>query len=469
VTAPAQRRRSRPPTVESLAAAVFALFGMAVGSGRIGDNSMFVHIRTGMDLVAGRGIPRNDPYSFTAGGHAWVVQSWLPSWTYGWTERLGGFGWVAVEQGALLAVLAWLVVRLARTGAVSRTIAAAGIAIGIGAPFWSARPLVFGLIAFALVALVVERGAHPAWLVPVVWLWVNSHGSFPLGLAWLVAVTVGAWLDDRGRPTRQLRELRYVGGFVGGLLVAAVNPLGPRLLWFPLTVGDKRSVFRTVVEWQSPDFQRTGGMVALAFLVLGLVVLFRRRVPWRDALPVGLFIGLGLFAMRNLAPMAVVLAPVLGRALLGGSPATRRPINSMIAGVLAAAFVVIGAGAASGAGLDTSAYPVAATTWLEKRGYVDTDAHRVATQDVVGCYFELRYGREAHVFIDDRVDMYPVAVSEDYRALLRGSPRAMRVLDKWGVDAVLWQSDQPLTAILDLAPAWHRAYTRSGWSVYLRS
>ena len=67
-------------------------------------------------MVAGGGIPRTDPYSFTAFGDSWVVQSWLPDWTYGWAHRLGGFRLVLLEQALLIAVLVWLVVRLARAG-----------------------------------------------------------------------------------------------------------------------------------------------------------------------------------------------------------------------------------------------------------------------------------------------------------------------------------------------------------------
>ena len=67
-------------------------------------------------MVAGLGIPRVDPYSFTAPGHEWVVQSWLPEWTYGWAQRLGGFRLVVLEQALLIALLVWLVVRLVRAG-----------------------------------------------------------------------------------------------------------------------------------------------------------------------------------------------------------------------------------------------------------------------------------------------------------------------------------------------------------------
>src|SRR5205807_1337850 len=227
-------RRLRPPGLESLFLAAPVLFGFRLGARPISDNSTFVHLRTGHDLVAG---------------------------------------------------------------------------------YWTPRPLLFGLLALAATVTVVERRRTPWLLVPVVWIWVNSHGSFPLGLAYVGGRAVGEWFDDREVP---LHTLRCLGTFAVGLAVSALNPLGPRLLAFPFVVEAKRDVFKTVVEWHSPDFQSTEGTFALLFLVLALVILFRRRVPWRDALPVVGFVAFGLLAFRNVPAAGVVLAPALGRALRVG-------------------------------------------------------------------------------------------------------------------------------------------------------
>ena len=216
-------------------------------------------------------------------------------------------------------MVAWLLARLARTGSALRTLFAGGLAIGIGLGYWAQRPLLFGLIAFAVTVTVVERRLNPWWLVPVVWVWVNSHGSFPLGLLWLGAVAFGAAIDNRAWPTD---VAQYADAFLVGLAVAAINPLGPRLLWFPLTAGDKREVFRTIVEWRSPDFQTTSGLIALVCIGASLVVLLRTRLPWRDLVPIVGFLALGLLSLRNVTLIAVVFAPVLGRAL--AAPATRR-------------------------------------------------------------------------------------------------------------------------------------------------
>src|SRR5947208_10038588 len=133
-------RRLRSPSLESLFVAVLVLFGFRLGVLPIVDNSMFTHLRTGLDMVAGAGIPRVDPYSYTAAGTHWVVQSWLPEWTYGWAHRPGDFHLVQLEQGVLFALLAWLIARLAAAGSPLRTALSAGLAVAIGAPFWSPRP-----------------------------------------------------------------------------------------------------------------------------------------------------------------------------------------------------------------------------------------------------------------------------------------------------------------------------------------
>lgn len=464
--------RLRAPSLESLFVATFVLFAFRLGVRPIGDNSMFTHLRTGIDMVGGLGIPREDPYSFTAFGRDWVVQSWLPEWSYGWAHRLGGFGLVVLEQALLMSLLAWLVLRLVRSGSPLRTGLGGIIVIGLGAPFWAPRPLLFGLLCMALTITVVERRSSPWLLVPVVWLWVNSHASFPLGLVWLGTVAVGQAFDWRAWPRD---AMRYVGGFAAGLAVAVVNPLGAKLLLFPFTLGDQRESFERIVEWMSPDFQDPSGRVALAFLALALVLLVRARLTWRDVFPAVAFIAAGLLAMRNLPVTAVVLAPVLARVLmrpeslppLPPTPPSRERINGLFAGAIAAAFVVFGLSAATNDPLRLSGYPVAATDFLEDEGLLRAP-HRVAHLDFVGNYFELRFGRSVKVFIDDRVDMYPAEVSRDYRRLLNGYPEYDSILDSRRIDVVLWDRELPLTSLLRASGRWLEIYREGDWVVMRR-
>ena len=432
---------------------------------------MFTHMNTGIDIVQSGSIPRHDPYSFTAHGHAWVVQSWLPSWTYGWAHKLGGFQLVVIEQAVLMAILAGLIANLARAGSVPRTFVAALIAVCAGTVYWVPRPLLFGLIAMALTITIVERRRSRWWLVPLVWVWVSSHGSFPLALAWFGLRGVGEAFDRHGWPKV---SWHYLGGMVAGLVVAIANPLGVRLLTFPLTVEQKRQIFQRIIEWNSPNFQYPVNLFTLLFLTVALVLLLHRGMPWSDALPVMVFIALGLIAQRNLPLAAIVLAPAIGRALRAPERDDLRRRwqvpDAVKIGVVVGIVVqltVFVSGVYRNGSLDLNNYPVAAVDFLERSG-LRGPTHRVAQQDIIGNYFEARFDRQARVFMDDRYDMYPKSVADDYGHLLIADREALSVLDRRRVDVVLWRINLPLVATLEASNHWKKVFLEGNWEVLQR-
>ncbi|MDQ4133833.1 MAG: hypothetical protein M3179_11670 [Actinomycetota bacterium] len=462
------------PKLESLFVAVLVLYGFRLGATPIGDNSMLTHLRTGIDMVEGSGIPRVDPYSWTAAGDPWVVQSWLPEGTYGLAHKLGGFHLVVLQQAVLLGLLAWLMARLARAGSPLRTVLAAVIVIGVGSPFWAARPLTFGLICMALTVLVVERRMSPWLLIPILWFWVQSHGSFLLAGVWLGARAVGEWADWRSPPRE---SLRYLGGFVAGLAVSVLNPLGAKLLTFAVTLGGKRTVFEEITEWRSPNFQGTAGRMALIFLAVALFILLRTRLSWRDVVPSVVFLGLALVAARNIPVLAIVLAAPLGRALRRSDhasprdasalpPATRLRINR--AGMLAilAAFVVFTVAMYGTNALTLRRYPAEAVTFLSRQGLLRAP-HRLANQDYVGNYLIFRFGDDARVFIDDRYDMYPLTVSNAFFQMTGGGESAMRTVDRYRVDVVIWDRSKAFPLVLEEA-GWNQVYEDPKWVVLQR-
>ena len=86
-----------------------ALLGAASGASALGDNSFFTHLSTGRRILDGH-LPSTDPYSFTAHGHPWVIQSWFASLLYGLGDGVGhGMGirlMVALLSALLCAALA---------------------------------------------------------------------------------------------------------------------------------------------------------------------------------------------------------------------------------------------------------------------------------------------------------------------------------------------------------------------------
>jgi hypothetical protein len=449
-----------------------AAAGARLGLRPVSDNSTLLHLRTGLELVRTGHVPSADPYSFTAAGHGWVVQSWLASWFYAVSYRIGPHAFV-VLQGVVMAATAVVIALAARSTTAWRSALAATIAIAASAPGWSPRPLMFELLCFALLILVVERRANPLWVLPIVWLWVNTHGSWPIGLAWLVARGVGEAIDWRQWPRA---VLRYWAAFAGGLAVSMLNPLTWHLVMFPITAWDKRGALQGVVEWRSPNFQTGNSFAALVFIAAALVILLRARLPWADTLPVIAFLGLGLFAERNLAPFGVVLAPPLAHALAvwpggrwAGSAARMGRAFVWRAGALigvTALVVVLVARSTRQPALDLTSYPVRAVDYLAAHGRLGP-AHRIAEADVVGCYLIWRAGPTTKVFIDDRYDMYPASVVSAAAALSAAQGGERAALERYGVDTVLYASTAALPSALR-AEGWLRVYDDGRWSVLER-
>ena len=237
---------------------LFALvWGLWIGLKPLDDNSLFTHVATGR-IIFQSGFPHADPYLFTPHEPSWVVQSWLASVVYWTIVRTWAFAGLLTLTAALTAVLALLVVRLARPadGFIARALLVL-VTLAVGAGAWAERPFMFGLIFLSITLIAADDGLDPRWLVPVMYLWVNMHGSFPLGLLALVLLWVGRRLDHEDGTT----EWRCLKWAALGTALSVLNPYGPKLLVFPLFLLHRSDVLRHIIEWQAPTLQLGVGEV----------------------------------------------------------------------------------------------------------------------------------------------------------------------------------------------------------------
>jgi hypothetical protein len=435
--------------------------------GALKDNSFLTHLATGR-LIADTGhIPRSDPYSFTAAGADWVVQSWFASLLYAWVEDLAGGMGLRLLMGASTAGITLLAWRLARPaqGLLVR-FAIGGLVVGVGADQWSERPLLVGLLALATTVLAAEGGVDPRWLLPLAWIWTNSHGSFPLGLVYLVVVAVGRRLDGE-RPDLELRCLRWLGL---GTLLAVLNPLGPKILLFPAQLLANQDALSHVVEWQSPAFRSLGERLFLLQVLLALLALVRRP-SYRDGLVVAVFLSAALLGSRNIAIASLLLVPILARAWpdVGGLRSDARDgLARPFAAVGVAAVLLVPIARLDRPHFDLRPYPTESLDYIDDQE-IDLTTVRMATQERVGNLLELRDGAVGEVFHDDRFDMYPLEVNDDMLVLLGGGPRTAEVLEDWDIDLVLWQRRPPLAQILSADPAWRTLHEEADrWVLFCR-
>lgn len=470
--ATARPRRFEAPggSLASACGAVFAFLGFLMGSARLGDNSLLTHIATGRLLVHGKlgslwgGMP--DPYTTTSRGSSWIVQSWLASLFYGVVDEVGGGSALRISFGVTTALLTWLVWKLADSAqSFTVRVAVCGVVVAVGTTAWSPRPLLIGLVLMAVVMLALEGRVDPRWLVPAMWVWVNSHGSFPLAAVVVAAAALGRRLDGED-PQRELRVLRFtvLGTVLGGLL----NPVGPKLLLFPLELLGRSDVLHSIIEWRSPDFSLFWTRIFL-LLIICAIIGFMRRPSYRSALPTIVVVAASLLAARNIAVALVVMVPALARGIdgLGSIDGTRRtPVFRAIPVVLAVAVACISVGSSGQPAYDLGMYPVEAVDWLDQRGFVGRDIDLVH-QDFVGNYLELRYGTDAGVFFDDRFDLHSDELIGRYRSLASGTAGWDKGLDD--AAAVLWERNTPVESLLRLSGEWTIAWQDDDWFVACHS
>ena len=462
------------PSMAHLFTLVFALGGWRSGLSRLSDNSFFWHLQTGRGILD-HGIPRADPYSFSAPGVDWVAQSWLAEALYGVVDRAaGGFGirLLVAVTGALITALTYrLVLRLCRDHLVAVGLTLAGI--GASFTLWSARPLFLGLLAFVGLLWIVEvpdslLGRRPRLSIPILmWLWANLHGTFVLGFLYLALHLAGRWLDGAA-PWRD-REWLLSQAAAMGLALTLVNPYGFDLLVFPIQLLGRNEILREVTEWRPP---RPGSVQGIMLAVWGGVFLaclaFGRRRPSRRDLLVSVpFLLLAISAERNIAMAPLVGLVVAARAVAPSTPrsAAGTPLNRIVAGALLALAVLWGVQAAGQPDFDLEEYPVEAMRFLTDQGLL---GRRVMTDDRWGGYVILAHWPRQKVFVDDRYDMYPLPILRDSFRFSDAAPSWPEILDRWAIDVVVWKRHTAIVERMGNNAGWERRYEDKVAAVFVR-
>jgi hypothetical protein len=321
-----------------------------------------------------------------------------------------------------------------------------------------------GLLCLGAIILFAEDDRLPSWwLVPVGWVWVNSHGGWPLGIGYLLVRYIGRRID-RGETGRLTKMLRWS---IAGVCLGAISPVGPQLLLFPLHMVTRHAVLSHVVEWQSPSFTSLATLVFLAYVLVTLCV--TGRGGWEDKAPSVLFVAMAMISIRNIPVASLVLIPVLARNLPAISSA--RPSRALrIPAVALVAVAVLGTAATARMltrpAYDLSAYPAHELAWMRDRGLL---TQRIAAPDYVGNYRTWLEGAQGEVFVDDRYDMYPPSVSEGEITLLQGRPGWEGVLERYRIGIVLWPRRDPLAQIISRDSHWNVVHETTGWVVAARN
>ena len=471
-----------------------ALFAMAVRTPA--DTDMWWHLGAGRAIVTTGRIPYADEFSFTVRGKPWVDVYWLAQVGLYQARLLGGDALLAVLVAALV-IIAFAFVYPQMEGEPFLRAFVIILAATASSVIWSPRPQMLSFALLAVTGYIVYlwkwRQVNRLWvLIPLFVLWANVHGGYALGLMLIGSVIAGESLNRiTGHAAAEVLSWRQIGVLmgVGGLcgLALLVNPYTFGTWILPFRTVGIRTLQGFIQEWASPDFHNLyeQPILWLLFALLAAVGFSGRRWDWSDLVSVVVFGYSAFLARRNIAPLALVIAPVLSRqarpileslsARIKLPAPARQELNPALSGALnwlIVALVVAAALLKCGAALAPQslekarreAVPVRAVEWL-----------RQASPPVAGpMYNSYNWGGylvwalpEEPVFVDGRTDVYDEFLPQYVQVMFVRSGW-QDVLDRYGVRLALIERDSWLATMLATQPEWRLAYSDDQAAVWVR-
>jgi hypothetical protein len=466
----------------ALLVSVIAVTVFVICRNGLSDPDIWWHLRNAEYLFTNLKLPRADMYSFTVIGHPWINHEWGAEIPYYLAWRLGGLAGIKLLSVLLLEIifLGLLYFCWKQSGNIKAAALACFPAIFLGSVSFGPRTILFGYLYLVILLILLDRfrsrGKGSLWMLPPLFcLWINTHGSWSLGLIVFGIIVASGMVDGRwGRveATRwspgQLHQLLWtMGASVAALFV---NPYGYRLVLYPLMMPFRVKLgIAHVAEWVSVDFHDFRGKVVLILIVALLLAALADRHTWKLH-----EVGLVLFGMysgftyiRFLFLFGILIAPLVAKFLDFLPPyrpeIDKRPLNALLmAGCLI--FMVRGfpSSAELGQSIDKD-YPAEVLPYLESH----PPAGPTLNAYLWGGYLGWK-DHDFRDFVDSRVDIFEDAgVFKDYIDLIElKNPSA--ILNKYGIRYVLFPPGEPLSLVLEHDPSWKVAYSGAMSTVFER-
>lgn len=442
------------------------------------DPDTYMHLTVGQWMLAHGAIPRTDIYSYTLFGQPWTAHEWLSECIMALIYGAGG--WTALVLmtalavgGTLALLLRFLLKRMIPIYAIFFT----ALAYSALASHLLIRPHVLSwpiLVAWvgALINASEKHVKPPLYLLGLMVLWANLHGSFVFGLA--IAIPLGAqalWVCPALSRSYLLK--RWIAFWLLAVMACMLTPLGWEGLVFPFTLF-KLAHLGAITEWMPYQFASLSGLeiVVVTYLFLAMMGYFQINV-------IGALLIVGLLHQalthNRYASLFGLITPMILASSFGaryrllhglnqeGAPSKLDSFFERLAGYATKKAVLFSAALILGVTLlaqrhqyhepSKTVFPVAAVDFAQGHGI---SGHLLNAYEFGGYLIS----RGIPVFIDGRADLYDEKVLGPYLDAVRdGSPTALdAVIREYGITWVLLRPDSPARAYFDTRDNWQNRY-----------
>jgi hypothetical protein len=441
--------------------------------GKIADPDIWWHLHNADYLFHHHSLPPYDLYSFTVPGHPWMNHEWLAELPYYFAWRVFGLTGIASVTFAVLSLIFLGVLYLSyrECGNYKAAALATSYAIFLGTVSFGPRVILFGYAYLVLLLIVLQRfrqkGHAPLWLIPPLFcLWVNTHGSWFIGMIIFSMIVAGGFvrlkwglIESEPWTISQRKNLLLAwGASVASLFV---NPFGWRLVLYPLDLAFRQKLnSEHIQEWVSVNFHDARGKFVIVLLIILLVSALLRPRRWMlSELAVSLFVLYsGLTYVRFLFLLGIVIAPVLAK-FLDFVPPYRRELDTPVVNTFAILLMIAGIAhywpreSQLQRSVDDQ-YPVQAISYLQAH----PPQGPIVNYYLWGGYLNWK-DPNLRVFVDGRADIFEYSgVFKDYLDLLMlDAPEP--ILDKYGARYVLFPRHDPFTRFMQNDSKWKTIYS----------
>lgn len=472
------------------------------------DGDVWWHLRAGEEVLSSGRISTTDTWSIVGSGMAWTSQDWLSNVLMAVIHGTGEYGPTLLSlMFALLVALSLVVLwfgigmRSPQSGWLSRLVWLT-VGLTLAGPVVGVRVQVVDL-PLAVAALVVcwhyvakRRPVVLVWLPVIAVAWANLHAGWLLLFLLAGAVIVGEVLDRVIRRDAVPRPLRWTqvgwltAAAVAALAAIGVNPNGIRLYLYPIETASIAAHRDFLAEWSPPDLGTLPGQLFAGFVVLG--VLPALLLGWRRMRMADILVLVGLTVMAGTAARFLLVAGPIGAAIVAfalGPTLAQMPVGRAAGPILSRmaqaprtrlmafanftlALMLAWVGiAVTAARIVPSAQraaiaehmPTEAVDWM----LVNDPGGRPFNTYAWGGY--LGYVRPGvPVYIDGRSDIYRDGPIREYADAISLRSDPGELLERHGIDHVLFNTDHPFADWLDDQRAWERAYIDPMASVWVK-
>ena len=451
---------------------------------RFADPDMWWHLKMGQVIWTTHHIPTVDTFSYTTNHHAYIPHEWLSQLFIFSAYRLAGYSglmlWLCCMTAAIL--VAGYTLCTIYSGNAKVALLGALVIFFFGTVGFSVRPQMVGYLLLLIELLILQLGRtrSAGWflVLPVLFLvWVNSHGSYWLGIG-IAGLQAFAGVFNfevgllRAIPGENSRRRNLLVGIVLSVLALLINPSGVKLLLYPLNALFKASIgVANVVEWLPLDFSdvRAFGLIGCFGAVFLIALVRRSELFWDELLQVCLATWMAASHHRLLLVFGILVAPVLCRLLNSAwdryDPARDHPsANAFLIGASCLVAILAFPNSKSLMNQVQQNCPVGAVNYIHSHHLPGP----MLNEWIDGGYL-IWAAPDYPVFIDGRGDIFEWAgTMADYRdwALLQANPN--QLLEKYHIGFCLLTRTSHRENLMALLPNWRAVYSDRQSIIYVR-